>query len=149
VKQLWFAGVHCDVGGGYAEAESGLSKIALQWMLDEARAFGLRLEPLKVAELLGSSAKYSKPDPNAMAHESLKGAWNLAEFVPKKHWNWKKERETRRMNLYDRRTVPPSAVIHDAVFSRGNNYADRLPKGVKRASQATAADWAATGQSWL
>src|SRR6476661_4851981 len=29
VKQVWFPGVHCDVGGGYAEKESGLSKLAL------------------------------------------------------------------------------------------------------------------------
>jgi len=29
VKQVWFPGVHCDVGGGYPEKESGLSKIAL------------------------------------------------------------------------------------------------------------------------
>ncbi len=40
LKQVWFAGVHCDVGGGYAEEESGLSKIALKWMLDEAVAKG-------------------------------------------------------------------------------------------------------------
>src|SRR5450756_740209 len=33
LKQVWFAGVHSDVGGSYAEAESGLSKIALRWML--------------------------------------------------------------------------------------------------------------------
>jgi hypothetical protein len=23
VKQVWFPGVHCDVGGGYPESESG------------------------------------------------------------------------------------------------------------------------------
>src|SRR2546426_2879296 len=38
VKQVWFPGVHCDVGGGYPEAESGLSKIALEWMIKEALA---------------------------------------------------------------------------------------------------------------
>src|SRR5678816_4216922 len=31
LKQVWFPGVHCDVGGGYPEAESGLAKEALQW----------------------------------------------------------------------------------------------------------------------
>jgi uncharacterized protein (DUF2235 family) len=41
VKQVWFPGVHCDVGGGYPEAESGPSKIALKWMLEEAKAEGL------------------------------------------------------------------------------------------------------------
>jgi uncharacterized protein (DUF2235 family) len=27
LKQVWFPGVHCDVGGGYPEAQSGLSKV--------------------------------------------------------------------------------------------------------------------------
>jgi uncharacterized protein (DUF2235 family) len=31
VEQTWFAGVHCNVGGGYAD--SGLSDIALAWMI--------------------------------------------------------------------------------------------------------------------
>mgnify|MGYP002151962521 CR=1 FL=1 len=30
--------MHCDVGGGYPEAESSASKIPLQWMLREATA---------------------------------------------------------------------------------------------------------------
>lgn len=34
LKQVWFPGVHCDVGGGYPEEESGLSKIAREWMLE-------------------------------------------------------------------------------------------------------------------
>ncbi|MGO4117690.1 DUF2235 domain-containing protein [Rhizobium ruizarguesonis] len=37
IKQVWFAGVHCDVGGGYNEEESGLSKIALKWMIEEPK----------------------------------------------------------------------------------------------------------------
>ena len=28
LRQVWFPGVHCDVGGGYPEADSGLSKLA-------------------------------------------------------------------------------------------------------------------------
>ena len=34
VEQVWFAGVHCDVGGWYADAS--LSDIALRWMADKA-----------------------------------------------------------------------------------------------------------------
>jgi uncharacterized protein (DUF2235 family) len=41
IKQVWFPGVHCDVGGGYPEAESALAKIPLGWMLEEARNAGL------------------------------------------------------------------------------------------------------------
>ena len=37
-KQVWFAGVHSNVGGSYSENESRLSDISLKWMLDEARS---------------------------------------------------------------------------------------------------------------
>ena len=33
LKQVWFPGVHCDVGGGCPESQRGLSKIALKCML--------------------------------------------------------------------------------------------------------------------
>ena len=36
ILQVWFAGVHADIGGGYPEKESGLSKYPLLWMIDEA-----------------------------------------------------------------------------------------------------------------
>ena len=32
-EQVWFCGVHADVGGGYPENESRLSDITLKWML--------------------------------------------------------------------------------------------------------------------
>ncbi|MDY0744706.1 DUF2235 domain-containing protein [Paucibacter sp. R3-3] len=35
LKQRWFAGVHCDVGGGYPVHEAGLSDQAMAWMVDE------------------------------------------------------------------------------------------------------------------
>jgi len=44
VKEMWFAGGHCDVGGGFSEPESGLSSLALEWMIDEARKCKLLLE---------------------------------------------------------------------------------------------------------
>ncbi|WP_029582739.1 DUF2235 domain-containing protein [Bradyrhizobium sp. URHD0069] len=36
IKQVWFPGVHSDVGGGYPE--TGLSDLALEWMIKEAMA---------------------------------------------------------------------------------------------------------------
>lgn len=46
VRELWFAGIHSDVGGGYRR--DGLSNIALQWMLDQAmdRDLTFRKHPL-------------------------------------------------------------------------------------------------------
>ena len=45
IVQLWFAGAHCDVGGGYARSEARLSQEPLLWMLQEASACQLRLRP--------------------------------------------------------------------------------------------------------
>lgn len=45
LKQVWFAGVHSDVGGSYPEAEAGLANITLRWMLKEAEAAGLKAGP--------------------------------------------------------------------------------------------------------
>jgi hypothetical protein len=44
LKQIWFAGNHSDIGGSYPENESRLSDIALDWMVTEARAAGLKCE---------------------------------------------------------------------------------------------------------
>lgn len=41
VEQLWFAGSHSDVGGGYLERE--LAEVTLWWMADRARSCGLAL----------------------------------------------------------------------------------------------------------
>lgn len=46
LEQVWFVGVHSDVGGGYVA--TGLSDIALQWMADKAMAAGLGLNPLDI-----------------------------------------------------------------------------------------------------
>ena len=42
LKEVWFSGAHCDVGGGYNP--SGLSDISLWWMLEEAEKAGLKLQ---------------------------------------------------------------------------------------------------------
>ncbi|WP_234270717.1 DUF2235 domain-containing protein [Billgrantia ethanolica] len=43
LKQVWFAGVHTDIGGGYEKRELG--DFAGQWMASEAESCGLALEP--------------------------------------------------------------------------------------------------------
>ena len=37
IRQLWFAGVHADIGGGYGLSR-GLTDLAMQWMAQEAMA---------------------------------------------------------------------------------------------------------------
>jgi uncharacterized protein (DUF2235 family) len=130
LRQVWFPGVHCDVGGGYPEKESGLSKVALEWMLEEAEEKGLLVDVGKREAVLGRGGdrRYVAPDARAAAHESLQGFWHLAELAWKKHYDRRTGREGRRMNLYRRRTIPPGALVHAAAWERGEAYQSRIPK---------------------
>lgn len=43
LEQRWFAGVHSNVGGGYVD--DGLANVAFRWILKEAQAQGLQIDP--------------------------------------------------------------------------------------------------------
>ena len=66
VLQAWFAGVHSDVGGGYANP--GLSDIALNWMIYRAIGHGLKFKKSYLDE-------HVSPRPSAAIHDSFKGIW--------------------------------------------------------------------------
>lgn len=68
LKQVWFSGVHTDVGGGYKEDE--LSNISLCWMIKEATAKGLLLY-----EKGAPYEKFKKciSDPNGFMHNEQLG----------------------------------------------------------------------------
>lgn len=67
ITQAWFAGVHSDVGGGYARR--GLADITLGWMLEQAEAAGLMLRP--------DADRGCQADPEGQLHRSYYGAWRL------------------------------------------------------------------------
>jgi uncharacterized protein (DUF2235 family) len=139
LKQVWFPGVHCDVGGGYPEADSGLSKIALQWMIEEARTAGLELDEPTVSLILGQQGQgYAAPNPDATLHQSLTFWWRAAEYVPKPHWDEATRTTTWRANRFRRRTWPPQPWVHDSAWAReGGAYAARtLPPDAIRLSIA-------------
>jgi uncharacterized protein (DUF2235 family) len=50
VEQVWFAGVHSNVGGGYVEPE--LSDITFVWMADRAAECGLVVDPEYIARAI-------------------------------------------------------------------------------------------------
>ncbi|MEM0948070.1 MAG: DUF2235 domain-containing protein [Pseudomonadota bacterium] len=73
VKQEWFAGVHGDVGGSYAE--SGLGDVTLDWMIKEAQAQGLAFKPYAVSQV--------SPDPAGILHNSVKGFYAKLRTRPR------------------------------------------------------------------
>ncbi len=64
LEQVWFAGVHSDIGGGYPEA--ALSDISLQWMMEKAQGCNLSFNPPEL-----------HPDALGMKHESMTGFYKL------------------------------------------------------------------------
>ena len=47
LEQTWFAGVHCNVGGGYSP--DGLANEALHWLIEKAEALGLEVDDAYLA----------------------------------------------------------------------------------------------------
>jgi len=138
LKQVWFAGVHSDVGGSYAESESGLSKIALRWMLCEAQSAGLMLDPQKVIDVLGGENPYAPPDPRAELHKSLRGFWWLGEVWPKRYFYpvavpgqaTPEYKSSLRLNLARPRLMADGAHIHQSVFDRMRDKPEYCPKNL-------------------
>jgi type VI secretion system (T6SS) phospholipase Tle1-like effector len=61
VEQVWFVGAHSNVGGGYAD--TGLSDIALKWMIDRATKNGLKFDAAALSAI--------RPAPLAKRRDSL------------------------------------------------------------------------------
>jgi uncharacterized protein (DUF2235 family) len=85
VKEVWFAGVHSDVGGGYPPGEAALALVAQTWMMGEARTAGLLLDAKRTALEL-QAAKGVRADPLAKMHDSMSSTWKMAEWLPRRIW---------------------------------------------------------------
>lgn len=71
-KEVWFPGVHSDVGGGYADTD--LSDIALKWMIEESGNAGLNFRNI---------SKQLNPNPAGVLHNSYKGLFSLLRSRPR------------------------------------------------------------------
>lgn len=131
-RQLWFAGVHADVGGGYPEEDAALAKFPLLWMVQEARDAGVLIDQRNLDHLTGrtvdretNSREYPREDANGMLHDSMNGAWPILEWWPKKNKlkEWKERRSL--LGLYlpraEPRVIPPGAMVHVSVRDRMDN----------------------------
>jgi uncharacterized protein (DUF2235 family) len=98
-EQVWFAGVHSDVGGGYPENGSRLSDIALDWMLKWATVVpdGLKYDP-RVLKL--------SPYPEGMQHDEVRAGFGLLTRLT--GYTWPEQH----------RTIRSDAVVHRSVHRR-------------------------------
>jgi uncharacterized protein (DUF2235 family) len=99
VQQVWFAGMHSDVGGSYAETD--LSDISLQWMVRHALDEGL---------LLYQNHKVTgAPKPEGVMHDSREGFGALYR---------------RKVRSWDAGTTPK---VHESVTERAKKLNDYKP----------------------
>jgi uncharacterized protein (DUF2235 family) len=86
LEQVWFAGVHSDVGGGYSD--QALAEIPLLWMVERARDCGLAFEPdhfLPPTDGIDPETRHLgcqvAPDELGAMHDSRKGFYlQLARY---------------------------------------------------------------------
>jgi len=117
LKELWFPGVHADVGGGYREEDVGLWRGPFTWILEEAKHAGLLVDPECLHAVLTKTPATPKPwlDPK---HESLTLAWWPAEFLPKLQHVPDSQRRRLRMNLGRHRYIQEGAWLHKSTLLR-------------------------------
>jgi uncharacterized protein (DUF2235 family) len=90
IAQVWFAGMHSDVGGGYPD--QGLAHISLTWMLAQAQAADLRFAPA-IREQQQALA-----DENGPMNDSRHGLAGYYRYKP--------------------RELPGEAVVHASALRR-------------------------------
>lgn len=149
IKQVWFPGVHSDVGGSYPEAESELSKGSLEWMLSEAYGAGLLVDLEKAKMVLGQRRPplrwmphYVAPDAiTSHIHKSLRGLWWLLEFLPHRNYDRNLGRCGWSLPCGHRRFIPEGSLLHSSVEERRLAYLGYNPPNLptKHSIENTAA----------
>lgn len=117
IEQVWFPGVHSNVGGSYADA--GLSDIALAWMAGRvSKHTALALDDDYLAE-------YCSPNAAGRGYESRSLLYQTSKIYPYQRLIDQKVPEgsgfgewfRRKFERWDRRNIPPDDLrtIHESV----------------------------------
>lgn len=131
VEQMWFAGTHADIGGGWPE--TALSDIALLWMAERVQA------KTSLAIDIDKLRQNSKPDPLGLQHASSTGwPYAFSRLMPANRLiqqSLEDQPSTRgqRSGKVGRNLISLNETIHESVLLR-------LGQTVKEASNGTVRD---------
>ena len=131
LAQVWFPGVHSDLGGSYGQYSSGLANASLEWMMEQAEAAGARFSVRRRAAVLGDPVvddpqgrmtefqrMYPKPT-SSMIHKSLKWTWWILEVFPHRYYNTDQDKkEVLRIPLGAWRRPPKVAMLHKSLMEK-------------------------------
>lgn len=116
VDQVWFAGVHSDVGGGYPRQD--MSNVPLLWILEQAVARGLRLDKGALEAVRDRANVHDK------IHDSRDGFGMFYRYHPRDIELLCQDEDTRRVKFLflgeDKagQELIGSIKIHESVLSR-------------------------------
>ncbi|ABC90769.1 hypothetical conserved protein [Rhizobium etli CFN 42] len=99
VRQIWFPGVHGDVGGGYGRPE--LSDGALVWMIDEAKQLGLNFRENIASQMVANEL--------GQLHDSVTGVFKSLKTRPRDVPLFAADSPLLHKSALDRHTNPPLA----------------------------------------
>ncbi len=102
IQQVWFAGVHANVGGGYPD--DGLAHTALKWMMDEAHAVGLRYD-----EIIGKEIS-AHVNPDGEQYDLRAGTAGYYRYGPR--------RVAALCNDRNHGVTVPTVHLHPAAYGR-------------------------------
>ncbi|HYR09918.1 MAG TPA: DUF2235 domain-containing protein [Longimicrobium sp.] len=116
-KEMWFPGVHSDVGGGYPADKGGLWRVAFEWMLAEARAAGLLVDSARLRKVRNTPAPPARPWAEPI-NNSLTWYWWPAEYFPKLRWDEETQRRWPAIGRRQPRSIPKCVWLHSAALDR-------------------------------
>ena len=115
--ELWFPGVHLDVGGGYPASYGLLWRCPFDWIVGAAAKAGLRIDEKLMAKVAPPLPPDARPwdEPK---HESLTGAWWLAELFPKLPYRGDGKRRVPTLGLGEHRVLVSGDLLAEATLRR-------------------------------
>jgi uncharacterized protein (DUF2235 family) len=119
VQQVWFPGVHSDVGGSYRD--DSLSNISLEWMLKKANEAGLELKK-DGFPLPPNMSKMEREKRNIfLTNDEEKTSFPIIESSP----NGLIHDETKNLPFYfmeQKTRVPSKGEIHPSAYEREKTF---------------------------
>ncbi|MEA2998845.1 MAG: hypothetical protein QOK17_678 [Sphingomonadales bacterium] len=119
LQQVWFTGMHADVGGGYPD--ESLSYVSLLWMMEEAERAGLRtLDTIK-------NRFFALANSYGPMHDSRSGFGAYYRYQPRKIAAWMEPTDDRYLMLRDPDIEDASGrehgllrnvLVHESVIAR-------------------------------
>jgi uncharacterized protein (DUF2235 family) len=125
LRQVWFSGMHSDVGGGYPD--ESLSYISLLWMMDEAEGADLRTLDTIKERILALASSYGP------IHDSRAGLGAYYRYQPRKIAAWLHPPDERMLSVQDPAIAEggrPHGLlrtvhVHESVINRIATGTDR------------------------